>query len=111
MTKTHSGEWMNRLTSDTAIVANGMTGILPGVANMLVSMTDAAIALFWLDRRLLLILIPGGVIMLYLSYALREIIKRLHVNVRESDGRLWVFLSERLGSLMIVRTFAQERRS
>ena len=25
----HSGEWMNRLTSDTAVCANGVVGILP----------------------------------------------------------------------------------
>ena len=29
-TAEHSGEWMNRLTNDTAVVADGLAGILPG---------------------------------------------------------------------------------
>lgn len=111
VTKTHTGEWMNRLTSDAVIVANAMTGILPSLANMLVSMIGAAAALFWLDRRILFILIPGGLVMTFLTHTLSKVLKRMHKNVQESSGRLRVFLSERLGSLMIVRTFAQERRT
>ena len=30
VTATHSGEWLNRLTSDTVVVADGMSQILPG---------------------------------------------------------------------------------
>ena len=36
VTAVHSGEWMTRLTSDAAVVANGMTGILPGLVGMAV---------------------------------------------------------------------------
>src|SRR5699024_466538 len=36
VTGVHSGEWMNRLTSDTVIVANGLTSILPSAGGMLV---------------------------------------------------------------------------
>ena len=111
VTKTHSGEWMNRLSSDAVIVANAMTGILPSLTSMLVSMIGAAAALFWLDRRILFVLIPGGLVMTLLTYTLSGVLKRMHKDVQESGGRLWVFLSERLGSLMIVRTFAQERRT
>ena len=32
----HSEEWMNRMTSDTVICADGMTDILPGFAGMLI---------------------------------------------------------------------------
>ena len=41
----HSGEWMNRLTSDTVVVANGLIQILPGVAGMLIRLLGA-IAMF-----------------------------------------------------------------
>lgn len=32
----HSGEWINRLTPDAAIVANSLVSIIPGVAEMVV---------------------------------------------------------------------------
>ena len=38
----HSGEWMNRLTSDTTVVAGGVTQIVPGLIGMLVRLLGAA---------------------------------------------------------------------
>ena len=35
VTAVHSGEWMNRLTSDTMIVAEGVTQIVPGMISCL----------------------------------------------------------------------------
>lgn len=111
VTKVHSGEWMNRMTSDTVVVADGMAQILPGISGMAVKMTGALIAILWLEPRFLYFLVPGGVLLIFLTYAFRKVLKRLHKKIQESDGRLRVFLSERLGSLMIVRTFAQERET
>ena len=37
----HSGEWMNRLTSDTTVVAGGVTQIVPGLIGMLVRLLGA----------------------------------------------------------------------
>ena len=37
----HSGEWLNRLTNDTVVVANSMTDILPGLTGMAVRLVSA----------------------------------------------------------------------
>lgn len=47
----HSGEWMNRLTSDTTVVAGGVTQIVPGVIGMLVRLLGAVTAILWLEPR------------------------------------------------------------
>ena len=107
-TATHSGEWMNRLTSDTATVSDGMARILPGVSGMAVKLVGAVAAMLWLEPRFLLILLPCGALLLVSATAYRRVMKRLHKRIREADGRLRVFLTERLGSLLIVRAFAQE---
>ena len=107
----HSGEWMNRLSSDTVVVADGLTQILPGAAGMLTRMVGAVIMLFWMEPRFLYVILPGGLLLLLLTYGFRKILKQLHKKIQEADGRLRVFLSERLGSLMIVRTFARERQT
>lgn len=109
--KIHSGEWMNRLTSDTVVVADGMTQILPGTVSMAVKMVGALAAILWLEPRFLYILIPGGILLVFFTYIFRKALKLLHKKIQEADGRLRVFLSERLGSLMIVRTFAQEEQT
>ena len=39
----HSGEWLNRLTSDTTVIANNYTEIIPGFAGMAVKMLSALV--------------------------------------------------------------------
>ena len=111
VTAVHSGEWMNRLTSDTTIIAGGVTQIVPGLIGMLVRLFGALVAILWLEPRFFLVLVPGGAAMLALTYGFRKIMKRLHKNIREADGTLRVFLQERLESLLIVRTFAKEQQT
>ena len=107
----HSGEWMNRLTSDTTIIAGGVTQIVPGLIGMLVRLFGALAAILWLEPRFFWVLVPGGAAMLALTYGFRKILKRLHKNIQEADGALRVFLQERLESLLIVRTFAKEQQT
>lgn len=107
----HSGEWMNRLTSDTTVVAGGVTQIVPGLIGMLVRLFGALAAILWLEPRFFWGLVPGGAAMLALTYGFRKILKRLHKNIQEADGNLRVFLQERLESLLIVRTFAKEQQT
>ena len=111
VTAVHSGEWMNRLTSDTVVVANGMAQILPGVVGMLVKLVGAITAILWLEPSFLYILIPGSLLLILTSYAFRKIMKRLHKQTQEADGKLRVFLSERLSSLVIIRAFTREKQT
>lgn len=111
VTQIHSGEWMNRLTSDVVVVSDGLTQILPGVVGMLTRMVCAVLLLFVMEPRFVYVILPGGLLLILLTYGFRKVLKQLHKKIQEADGRLRVFLSERLGSLMIVRTFAQESRT
>ena len=107
----HSGEWLNRLTSDTVVVAEGYVNILPGLTGMLVKLFSALILMISLDARFASILIPGGALVLVLTYVFRKRMKRLHKAVQEADGRLRVFLQERLGSMLMIRSFAAESQT
>lgn len=107
----HSGEWLNRLTSDTVVVADSYVEILPGLAGMIVKMISAVIMMIVLDRRFALILLPCAVVMLLFTYGFRKVLKGLHKQVQEKDGRLRVFLQERIGSMMMIRSFAAENQT
>lgn len=110
VTAIHTGEWMNRLTSDTVVVSNGLTTIFPNIAGMLVKLIGALSLLLYLISCFSWILIPGGIFFIVLTYSFRKILKRLHKNIQEVDGKLRVFLSERLGSLLVIRAFAREKQ-
>lgn len=111
VTAVHSGEWMNRLTSDTVVVADGLTTILPDLIGMLVKLAGAMAAILMLVPELGYVLLPGGVLLLLVSWAFRKKSKQLHKRVQETDGKLRVLLSERLSGLLIVRSFAREEQT
>ena len=52
----HSGEWLNRLTNDTTLIANNYTDIIPGFAGMAVKMISALVMITVLDPRFALII-------------------------------------------------------
>ena len=107
----HSGEWLNRLTNDTVVVSQNSVEILPGLAGMIVKMISAMIMMIVLDHRFALILLPIGIVLLFATYGFRKILKRLHKNIQERDGKLRVFLQEHLGSMMMIRSFAAEKQT
>lgn len=107
----HSGEWMNRLTSDTVVVTNGIIDILPGLTGLVTRLVGALVAIFMLEPMFAYLLIPGGGLAIFFTYGFRKILKRLHKQIQEMDGNVRVYLQERLGNLMIVRTFAMEKRT
>ena len=107
----HSGEWMNRLTSDTVVVANGITHIVPGLAELVVKLVGALIVITALEPMFTMILVPGGLLLVALTYAFRKVLKRLHKQVQEKDGALRIVLQERLESLLIVRSFGAETQT
>ena len=106
--KVHSGEWMNRLTSDTTIVAENMTTIIPEVIGLFVKLIGALYLLFSLIPSFVYLVIPCGLISICFTCILRRNLKELHKDVQELDGKLRIFLTECLNSLLIVRTFAKE---
>lgn len=107
----HSGEWMNRLTNDTRIVAENYTELIPGLSGMGVRLVAAVAMLIVLDRHFAAILLPGGAAMIALSVLLRGVLKRLHTRMQESDGKLRIFLQECIGNLMIVKSYAAEKHA
>ena len=107
----HSGEWLNRLTNDTVVVANSYVEILPGLAGMVVKLISALIMMIVLDRRFACVLLPCGVLLIMLTYALRKVLKKLHKKVQEQDGKLRIFLQEHISSMMMIRSFATEQQT
>lgn len=107
----HSGEWLNRLTNDTVVVAQNSVEILPGLAGMIVKIVSAMAMMIVLDYRFALVLLPVGIVLFFATYGFRKVLKKLHKNIQERDGKLRVYLQERLGSMMMIRSFAAEEQT
>ena len=105
----HTAEWLNRLTSDTAVVANSYVEILPGLSETVVRLFSALVMIIFMDKNFAYILIPSGIIFVIFTFVFRKVLRQLHKNIQEQDGRLKIFLQERIGSLMIIKTFGAEK--
>lgn len=107
----HSGEWLNRMTNDAVVVTDGMVDILPGLAGMVVKLLSALAMIVVLEPLFAAILIPGGMVLVMFTWLFRRVLKQLHKNVQRQDGRLRIFLQERMGSLLMLRSFAAEEQT
>lgn len=111
VTAVHSGEWLNRLTSDTVVVAEGISAILPDLAGMLVQLFGALAMIFYLLPGIGWFVLPFGCLLGVLTFGFRKVLKRLHKAIQEKDGNLRIFLTERLSNLLVVKSFAMEQKS
>lgn len=110
VTSVHSGEWINRLTNDTVVTASALTEILPGMGGMVIKLTGALIMLLTLTPQFAFLLFPCGMFLILMTYVFRKKLKKLHKNIQEKDGSLRTYMQERLGGLIIVRTFSAEEK-
>lgn len=111
VTQKHSGEWLNRLTNDTAVVANNLVSILPGLFGMLVKLVSALVLTIRLAPGLVLFILPLGGLLTLFGALFRGRLKRLHKAIQEADGNLRVFFTERLHSLMVIKAFMREENT
>lgn len=94
----HSGEWMNRITNDSVIVADSYVETLPGFIGMIVKLISALAMMLILEWRFACLLIPCGVLLILSTFVFRKVLKTLHKNVQEQNGRLRIFLQEHISS-------------
>ncbi|MDE6678419.1 MAG: ABC transporter ATP-binding protein/permease, partial [Ruminococcus sp.] len=107
----HTGELQNRMTSDTMIIADGITAVLPNMTAMLVKIAGAVIVLLSLDKRFASIFVIGGILLLGVTYAFRKVMKKLHKQVQSADGEVRSYLQETVENLLVIRCFGGERKS
>ncbi len=104
----HTGEWMNRLSSDTKVVSDHLIHIVPSFIGLVIRLIGAIVILLSLEPQFTVVLVPGGIILIAATYLFRGKLKALHKNIQEKDGELRIFLQEHLTGLMVVRAFSVE---
>lgn len=109
--KYHSGDLLNRLTSDVAEVANTGVSILPAVTGMCVQCVGAVCALFLLDPLFTAIFTVGGVLIAIVSVFFRRATKKYHKRLTEADGKSRSFIQEAIASLMTVKAYGAEEKT
>ena len=106
---THTGEWMNRMTSDVNVVVNGVTQIAPDFSGSMIRILSAAAALTLMVPGLVIALMIGGVAIAVVSVAFRKKLKTYHTKIQSADGKVRSFLQESLQGLPVIHSFNREQ--
>ncbi|PLS31402.1 ABC-type multidrug transport system, ATPase and permease component [Bifidobacterium margollesii] len=101
----HSGELMNRLTSDVTVVSEAVTTLAPVAVSMAIRIVGVIAVMFLLSPTLTGVFVVAGLVMTVFSVLLRGWLKRLHKRVQEAEGRVRSFMQECLESLLVIRSF------
>ncbi len=106
----HSGELVNRVFSDAAIVRSGVLGILPSIISMMVSFIGAAAILIALDWRFVLLLAVAGVIGIIIVLLFRKPMKERHMRMQKAEDKLHAVIQETFGNIRLIKASLSEER-
>ena len=110
VTKFHTGELMNRLTSDISVITGSIVNIIPNVIFFLVKLIGILAVLFTIDWRFAIVFVIGGAIVMTFLLLFKGKLKNLHKRAQESDGKTRSFMQESLASLLVIKVFNGYKR-
>lgn len=106
--KFHSGDILSRLSTDATVVADGVSTILPSLASAASKLVFTAVTLFVLSPVFTVILLAACVVAFFVAMSFRKVIKKLHLEMRQADGRSREFMQESVENLLAVKVFEAE---
>lgn len=106
----HSGDLVNRMTSDVGIIQYGAMSMVPSLVAVSVSLGGASLILVSMDWRFIVLLVIGGILGVILTLVLKEPMKRRHKKAQEQQGRVQAIMQETLANLRLVKASCSEER-
>jgi len=107
----HSGDMLNRLTSDIQEIAVTTVGLLPSLVGMAVQCFGAIAALMTIDPIFTIVYVICGCIFGGITALFRRQVKKTHKEVLNADGEFRSFMQEGLTSIMTLKAYSAEEKS
>ena len=106
----HTGELLNRITSDVSVLVSSIISIVPNMVYFIVKLVGVFVVLFAIDKTFSLVFVFGGALMFVVVLLFKSKMKTLHKAVQESDGKTRSFFQEIFSSLLVVKVFGAENK-
>lgn len=107
----HSGEIINRLTGDIRIVSTNVIDVVPTIAMLVSGVVMSFIALYKLDTSLAIMCMALGPVVIAGSVIYGRCARKLHKEVRQSDGKILSFMQECIQNLLVIKAFRTEAKA
>ena len=106
----HSGELVNRVFSDMAVIKGGVMSILPSLISAVVSFIGAAIILITMDWHFVILMVVGGLLGVALILLFKKPLKERHKRMHEAGGTLLSSAQETLANIRLIKSSCSEQR-
>ena len=101
----HSGDLVNRLTSDVEAVVTGSVNIVPSVVSLTSKIITCIIALYILSPFIALAILPIGAVIYVGNRIFRAKFKELHKECQRTDSSVRSFMQEAFENLAVIKSF------
>lgn len=105
----HSGDLLNRFTSDIDVIVTSVTSTVPNVVSMIARIVAGVTALVILNPILALIVVFVGTLFPFFGRFISRKYKYLHKQVQSTEGQARSFLQESFANLVVVKSFRSEK--
>ncbi len=107
----HSGELINRLTSDVGVISDAVTSMVPQAVMMFVRLICAMAVLIKLQWYFAVFFGAGGIAIYLASKLLKVKIQKYHREMQVADGKTRSFWQEIFENLIAIKSFSAEKAS
>lgn len=104
----HSGDILNRFTSDVDVIVASSVSIVPGIVSMLTKIVAGVGTLLVLSPALALIILLLGIAVPGVGRLINRRYKQLHKECQKTEGQTRSFLQECFENIVVIKTFVSE---
>ena len=104
----HSGDLLNRFTSDTEVLVTSSVSIIPNVVSMATKIIAGIGTMLIMNPYLALIILIFGVSVPAVGRLINKRYKSLHKECQKTEGKTRSFLQECFENIVVIKTFVSE---
>lgn len=105
ISKHHSGDILNRFTSDVDVIVMAVVGVIPGAVSFIARLSAALIVLISLSKSLGVAVIFVGAVIAVLIRIYSKFVKKIHKEVQEAQGHTRSYMQECTENVVVVKSF------
>lgn len=104
----HSGELLNRFTSDIDVIANAATSTLPSAISMVVRIVAGIGALLTMNPKFAIAVLLIGFCVPAIGRTVSKKYKYMHKEVQQTEGQARAFMQEGFANIVVIKSFRSE---
>lgn len=105
----HSGDILNRLTSDVDVVVSSSVSIIPSVVSTVAKITAGIGAMIFMNPIIAAVILVLGITVPAIGRGINKKYKYMHKECQRTEGKTRSFMQECFENIVVIKSFASEK--